>query len=105
MRISLRRIHSLTVVVQKSLLLCAVAAAQAPDAPISRAAPPVVIRKTVQTTDGRTLEGVVLTEGITDLQLRTDDKTIRLLRKADGGKFPVVTSQADWPTHQCDPSG
>src|SRR5688572_3296066 len=38
---------------------------------IERRAPPVV-RMKVQTTDGRALDGQVLGEGLTDLQLRTD---------------------------------
>src|SRR5690348_1874164 len=63
------------------------------------------VRRTVQTTDGQTLQGQVLAEGMTDLQLRTDDKKIHLLRKADGKRFRVVTSQADWPTYHGDPSG
>ena len=33
-------------------------------------------RRTIQTTDGQTLQGQVLSEGMTDLQLRTDDKKI-----------------------------
>ncbi len=45
---------------------------------------------------------------MTDLQLRTDDqgaKKIRLLRKADGNRYRLVTSQTDWPTYHGDPSG
>ena len=42
---------------------------------------------TVQTTDGRTLDGQVLGEGFDDLQLRTDDKRVHLLRRA-GDAFP-----------------
>src|ERR1044071_5926947 len=62
-------------------------------------------RRTIQTTDGQTIQGQVLAEGMTDLQLRTDDKKIRLLRKADGNRYRVVTSQTDWPTYNGDPSG
>jgi alcohol dehydrogenase (cytochrome c) len=62
-------------------------------------------RRTIQTTDGQTLQGQVLSEGMTDLQLRTDDKKIRLLRKADGNRYRLVTSQTDWPTYNGDPSG
>jgi len=62
-------------------------------------------RRTIQTTDGQTLQGQVLSEGMTDLQLRTDDKKIRLLRKADGNRYRVVTSQTDWPSYNGDPSG
>jgi alcohol dehydrogenase (cytochrome c) len=61
-------------------------------------------RRTVQTTDGRTLSGEVLAEGLTDLQLLTDDKRVRLLRHA-GERFREVTSQRDWPTYNGDPGG
>jgi alcohol dehydrogenase (cytochrome c) len=61
-------------------------------------------RRTLTTTDGRTLSGQVLSEGMTDLQLRTDDKKIVLLRKA-GERFRVVTSQTDWPTYNGDAGG
>lgn len=73
-------------------------------APMSREALAAILRKKVQTTDGRTLEGQVLGEGMLDLQLRTDDKQVHLLRKA-GDRYRVVTSQADWPTYNGDPSG
>jgi alcohol dehydrogenase (cytochrome c) len=73
-------------------------------APISRNAPPAIVRRKVQTTDGRTIEGQVMSEGILDLQLRTDDKQLRLLRKV-GDRYRVVTSQADWPSYNGDPSG
>ncbi|HEV8415223.1 MAG TPA: PQQ-binding-like beta-propeller repeat protein [Bryobacteraceae bacterium] len=66
------------------------------------------VRRTIQTTDGQMLQGQVLAEGMTDLQLRTDDqgaKKIRLLRKADGNRYRVVTSQTDWPSYNGDPSG
>jgi alcohol dehydrogenase (cytochrome c) len=62
-------------------------------------------RRTIQTTDGQMLQGQVLSEGMSDLQIRTDDKKIRLLRKADGNRYRVVTSQTDWPTYNGDPSG
>ncbi len=73
-------------------------------APISRNAPAAIVRRVVQTTDGQTLEGQVLNEGTLDLQLRTDDKRVRLLRKA-GDRYRLVTSQTDWPTYHGDPSG
>ena len=62
------------------------------------------VRMTVETTDGKKLEGLVLGEGFEDLQLRTDDKTIHLLRRA-GSKFREVTSAADWPQYNGDPRG
>jgi alcohol dehydrogenase (cytochrome c) len=84
-------------------LAAAAALAQAPVQPLP------VARRTVQVTDGRgasveTIEGQVIGEGMTDLQLRTGDGRITLLRK-EGGAFRVVTSQADWPTYNGDPSG
>src|SRR5581483_7571460 len=72
--------------------------------PIPRNAPPALSRKSVQTTDGQTLTGTVLNEGMSDLQLRTDDKKIHLLRKT-GDRYRAVTSQVDWPTYHGDPSG
>ncbi len=70
---------------------------------LQREAPPIV-RRTVQTTDGRSLDGQLLGEGLSDLQLLTDDKRAHLLRRADG-RFREVTSQADWPTYNGDPGG
>jgi alcohol dehydrogenase (cytochrome c) len=66
---------------------------------------PVAARRTIQTTDGKTLQGQVLAEGMSDLQIRGDDKRIHLLRKADGNRFREVTSQTDWPTYHGDVSG
>jgi alcohol dehydrogenase (cytochrome c) len=74
-------------------------------AQVSTAQPPQTVRKSVQAADGKTIEGQVLNEGMQELQLRTDDKKVVLLRKADGGRYRVVTSQADWPTYHGDPSG
>lgn len=73
------------------------------------AAQPAVVRRTIQTTDGKTLEGQVLSEGMGELQLRTEDpqtkaKQIHLLRK-EGDRYKVVTSQTGWTTYNGDPSG
>lgn len=104
-------------VAMKSLLVSSTIAiagwtvlAQAPnppqtDDPIPRAAPAVVVRKTVQTTDGRSLEGRVLNEGLVDLQLRTDDGHIHLLRKSGGDRYRSVTTQRDWTTYHGEPGG
>ncbi len=75
-------------------------------APMSRNAPLAAVRRKVQTVDGKTLEGQVLSEGIAELQLRTGDNTgkdtgdneLRLLRKA-GDRYRVVTSQTDWTAY------
>ena len=58
----------------------------------------------MQTTTGETLDGQVLGEGFDDLQLRTDDKRVHLLRRA-GDRVREVTSAADWPTYNGDPGG
>ena len=65
---------------------------------IERREPPLV-RTTLQTTDGRTLDGVVLNEGFDDLQLRTDDKRVHLLRRS-GDALPAghVRRPAGRPT-------
>src|SRR5438128_2090467 len=46
----------------------------------------------------------VLSEGMSDIQIRTDDKKIVLLRKT-GKRYRQITSQTDWPTYHGDPSG
>ena len=61
-------------------------------------------RLTLQTTAGATLDGEVLGEGFEDLQLRTGDKRVHLLRRA-GNRVREVTSEADWPTYNGDPRG
>lgn len=73
-------------------------------APMSRTAPPVIVRKQIRLTTGETIEGQVLNQGPLELQLRTNDKQIRLLRKL-GDRYRQVTSQTDWPTYNGDPSG
>jgi alcohol dehydrogenase (cytochrome c) len=64
----------------------------------------VPARRTIGMTDGRSLEGLVLNESFLDLQLRTDDLQVHLLR-AVGNKYREVTSQADWPTYNGDVRG
>ena len=61
-------------------------------------------RVTVEMTDGRKIEGLQLGEGFVDLQIRTDDEKIHLLRRS-GDKFREVTSQVDWPQYNGDPRG
>lgn len=64
----------------------------------------VPARVKVQTTDGQTLEGLAVNQSFEDLQLRTDDQRVHLLRKA-GERYRPVTSQSDWPTYDGDFSG
>lgn len=61
--------------------------------------------KKFTTTDGKTVEGSILNEGMTDVQLRTADGKLRLLRKAANDKYRVVTSQTDWTTYNGDAGG
>jgi alcohol dehydrogenase (cytochrome c) len=70
---------------------------------IQRQAPPVV-RVSVRTTDDRTLDGQLLGEGFDDLQVRTDDKQVHLLRRA-GDRVRPVAKGVGWPTYNGDPGG
>src|SRR3989442_1646192 len=63
------------------------------------------VRKKIQTADGQTLEGRVLNEGMSDLQILTDDQRVHLLRKTGEDRYRAVTSQRDWPAYHGDPSG
>lgn len=65
---------------------------------------PVAKRLQVQTTDGKFLDGQVIGEGFDDLQLRTADERVHLLRR-DESRFREVTSGADWPTYNGNPGG
>ena len=56
------------------------------------------------TSDKGPLQGVVLTQSATGLALRDDDGRIHLLRR-DGDEYRTVTSQADWPTYNGQPTG
>ncbi len=69
--------------------------------PRRRAAP---VRREVTLTSGTKLAGLVLNESPLDLQLRTDDQKVHLLRPATGG-YREVTSQTDWTTYNGDVKG
>src|SRR5947208_15900281 len=56
----------------------------------------------IQTTEGKTIEGHVLGEDFYDLQLRTPDHRVLLLRRARS-RFRDVTSDTDWPTYNGQP--
>jgi alcohol dehydrogenase (cytochrome c) len=74
-------------------------------------APKVRMRATL--TSGTVLDGVVLGEGVNDVQLLTDDKKVHLLRSVSKAglkagttvRFREVTSQVDWPTYNGDTRG
>src|SRR5262245_52007173 len=59
------------------------------------------VRKRIETTDGRSLEGLALVEDALELQLKTDDGRVHLLRPA-GSKFRPVTSEVNWATYNGD---
>ena len=61
-------------------------------------------RRTVSIDDGSTLEGEVLGEGVDDLQLRTGDGRVHLLRKS-GERLRAVTSEVDWPNYNGETGG
>jgi alcohol dehydrogenase (cytochrome c) len=58
------------------------------------------VRGKVQTTSGKTLDGFILNQSFGDMQLRTEDQRIHLLRRVPGSQaFREVTSDADWPSY------
>jgi alcohol dehydrogenase (cytochrome c) len=61
-------------------------------------------RVTVETTGGHKLSGIAVNQTSADLQLRSDDGKLHLLR-VEGPKFREVTSQKDWTTYNGDPRG
>lgn len=91
------RIPSLSLAI--ALIFISAAAAQ-----INTAQNSAPVRRSVQTTSGKTVEGQVMTEGMQELVLRSDDRQLHLLRKS-GEKYRVVTSQTDWPSYNGDYSG
>ncbi|MDR3701650.1 MAG: PQQ-binding-like beta-propeller repeat protein [Candidatus Sulfopaludibacter sp.] len=63
-----------------------------------------VVRRKVETTDNNQLDGEVLNEGFDDLQLRTPDQRVHLLRRV-GARYREVTSETGWPGYNGDPGG
>jgi alcohol dehydrogenase (cytochrome c) len=62
------------------------------------------VKMTVETTDGKTIEGVALNRSLVDVQLLTSDNRIQLLRRtgdasSNSARFKPVTSQTDWTTY------
>jgi alcohol dehydrogenase (cytochrome c) len=71
---------------------------------IQRDADPEAAPRTFRTVGGSTFDAVVLGEGFDDLQVRTSDGRVRLLRRA-GTSVREVTSGTPWPTYNGDPRG
>jgi alcohol dehydrogenase (cytochrome c) len=61
-------------------------------------------RARIQLVGDRLLDGQVLNQGFGDLQLRTDDQKVHLLRRV-GERYREVTSQKDWPTYNGEADG
>ena len=59
----------------------------------------------ITTIAGENLEGEVLNRGMDDMQLRTHDGRVHLLRRRDDDRYREVTSQADWPGYNGGPGG
>ena len=68
----------------------------------TREQPPRRLSATI--VDGRALDGVVVNEGFHDVQLRTADDRLHLLRRA-GDRYVAVTTTADWPLYNGGPGG
>jgi len=56
------------------------------------------VRVKVTLTDGSTLEGLTIARTSRELQLRTDDQKIHLLRNAGNDRYRRAVSQFDWPS-------
>jgi alcohol dehydrogenase (cytochrome c) len=69
--------------------------------PLRRPAP---AQRTVEVVDGTKLTGLVMNETAADLQMRTLDQQIHLLRP-EGNRFREATSQVDWTTYNGDVRG
>ena len=54
--------------------------------------------------DGKILDGVMVNQGFDDVQLRSDDGRLHLLRRA-GDRFREVTSTQQWPSYNGDLGG
>ncbi len=55
------------------------------------------VRQKVKLTDGSEVEGLAVAKTSRELQLRTDDQKLVLLRRT-GERYRRVTSEADWPS-------
>jgi alcohol dehydrogenase (cytochrome c) len=65
---------------------------------------PAARRMGVRLTDGGTIDGQVVAEGFDDLQVRTTDERVHLLRRS-GSAYREVTSDNDWALYNGGPGG
>ena len=64
------------------------------------------VRAKIQTTRGETLDGLILNQSLVDMQFRTDDQHIHLLRRVPGSdRFREVSSDVAWPSYNGDLRG
>ena len=63
-----------------------------------------VVREKVQTIDGKTLDGEVMNQGFDDLQLKTGDQRVHLLRRV-GQRYREVAPETGWPGYNGLPGG
>ncbi len=64
------------------------------------------VKATIQLSDGKTLSGFILNQSFGDMQFRTDDQHIHLLRRLPGSeRLLEVTSSVDWPSYDGQPQG
>jgi alcohol dehydrogenase (cytochrome c) len=63
-----------------------------------------IVRQKVEIENSKVLDGLVLNQTFADMQLRTDDNRIHLLRKTPAG-YREVTSSVDWSTYNGDRGG
>ena len=61
-------------------------------------------RTRIVLTAGATLDGLILNQGIDDMQLLGGDRKLHLLRK-EGNRYRRVTSQTDWPSYNGETKG
>lgn len=62
-------------------------------------------QRKVEVAGAGVLDGLVLGEGFNELQLRTADKRVHLLRRTSGAKYREVTSETGWPTYNGETGG
>jgi alcohol dehydrogenase (cytochrome c) len=72
---------------------------------IERDPEPAPVRRAFRTTDGGALDGVVTGEGLDDVQVRTADGRVHLLRRGGDGLVREVTSATPWPAYNGDSRG
>jgi alcohol dehydrogenase (cytochrome c) len=63
-----------------------------------------VVRITARTVDGKVLDGELLNQGFSDLQMRTGDGRVHLLRRV-GERFREAEPGTDWPGYNGDAGG